>query len=372
MSNINITARPLNLKLKYPFGISRGSSDIAKNVLVKVEFDGIIAFGEAAPTAFYGEDQKSVIDFINRFLKYRPMDQYLTNIQKLKQDLDLFNLSFAQQLRSNLFSSSARAAIEIAFWDLIGKVHKKPMYELIYPANPFFKENGKFKLHPTSYTIGIDNISVIEEKTDDALNKGFNILKIKLGKSFEEDLAILKAVTKRASDYSYRLRVDANGAWDLERTKKMLDVLPEYKVELLEQPLPKGEYSKLSKIISGSPIPIICDEDCMNLSDVERLAGNVHGINIKLMKTGSIFDVIEMINLAKSYNLKVMLGCMIESSCSISAAVHISPLVDYVDLDGHLLIENDPFYGLYLEENIVLPSSNDGLGISLAGNDYLI
>ena len=186
---------------------------------------------------------------------------------------------------------------------------------------------------------------------------------------FEEDLNILKTIHNIVKDHSCILRVDANGGWDIETTRKMLDILPEYKVEFLEQPLRKGQIRLLSQIFETSPIPIILDEDCMVSGDVESVTGKAHGINIKLMKTGSIFEALDMINLAKAYNLKIMLGCMIESSCSISAAVHLSPLADYVDLDGHLLLEHDPFSGLYIKNNKIIPSFEPGLGVSLSTNN---
>lgn len=367
MSKIILTARPLNLRLKYPFGISRSSSPIAKNVLVTVHFDDLIGYGEAAPSAFYGEDQNSVIDFVKSFGRNRCMDEYLTNIQKLKSDLDNFTLSFSNNLSSSLFSYSARASIEMAFWDLIGKVQKKPLFEFFFTSNPFCKSNDKHEIPPTSYTIGLDSLSIVEEKIRYALNKGFTILKIKLGKNVDDDIVILRAVKKLTSDTRCKLRLDVNGGWDFETAKKMIDIISEFNnIEILEQPLPKGKIQKHASLVPISKVPIILDEDCVSIQDIEKLAGKVNGVNIKLMKAGSLIEAFEMTKLAKSYNLKVMIGCMVESSCAISAAVHLSPLVDYVDLDGHLLLEKDPFFGLILEENRVLPSLNDGLGVELA------
>ena len=145
--------------------------------------------------------------------------------------------------------------------------------------------------------------------------------------------------------------------------------MKDFNVELVEQPLPKGQAYLLSSLLHESPVPIFVDEDCILSKDIESLAGKVHGVNIKLMKSGSIIEAFNMINLARSYNLKVMLGCMIESSCSISAAVHLSPLADYVDLDGHLLLEHDPFSGLYIKNNKIIPSFEPGLGVSLSTNN---
>lgn len=357
MSNVKVSIRPFNLKLKYPFGISRGSISYAKNVLLTLYYDDVIAYGEAAPSLYYGEDQNSVMDYIQSFVKYKSLEEYITNIQKLREDLTKFGIGF---------SSSASVAVEMAFWDLIGKINNKSLYQFFFHDDPFLdNSDGKKNLPMTSYTIGLDNLLIIEEKTKYAINSGYRILKLKLGSGFDNDLNILKTVSQLANEYSCDLRVDANGAWDYETTKKMLDLLPKYSVELLEQPLPKGQIQKLSQLSSTSSIPIFVDEDCIQSSDIECLAGKVQGINVKLMKTGSIIDAYNMLILAKSYNLKSMLGCMIESSCAISAAAHISPLADYVDLDGHLLLEHDPFCGLSLENNKILPSFDSGLGVTL-------
>ncbi len=363
MSKIKLNVRPLNLKLKHPFGISRGSISYAKNVLITLSFGDIVAYGEAAPSSYYGEDQNTVIKFVNDFIAGKSVEEYITNVHKLKEDLNYFS--------SNVFrlsAPSARAAIEMAFWDLIGKINNKSLYQFFFQEDDPFLENGNgFKHLPqTSYTIGLDNLLIIEQKVEEALSDGYRILKIKLGHGYEQDLNILKKINQMIKDYSCILRVDVNGGWDLETTKKMLDLLPLYKVELLEQPLPKGSVKLLFDVYEKSPIPIFVDEDCMGSRDVEALAGKVHGINIKLMKSGSIIEASNMINLARSYNLKIMLGCMIESSCAISAAASLSPMADYLDLDGHLLLEQDPFSGLSFENNKIIPSFQPGLGVDLA------
>ena len=361
MSKIKLNVRPLNLKLKHPFGISRGSISYAKNILVALHFGEIVAYGEAAPSSYYGEDQNTVTKFVNDFIRSKSVEEYITNIHKLKDDLNYFS--------SNIFrlsAPSARAAIEMAFWDLIGKTNNKSLYQFFFHNDPFIAHGNDFKHLPqTSYTIGLDSLLVIEEKVKEALSAGYKILKVKLGYGYEQDLNILKKVNEAVKDYSCVLRVDVNGGWDLETTERMLDILPSYKVELLEQPLAKGNIKSLSSIFRKSPIPIFIDEDCMISNDVEAAAGKVHGINIKLMKSGSIIEALNMINLAKSYNLKIMLGCMIESSCAISAAVSLSPFADYIDLDGHLLLENDPFSGLSFQNNKIIPSFEPGLGVDL-------
>ncbi|MBI2995760.1 MAG: dipeptide epimerase [Candidatus Melainabacteria bacterium] len=359
MSRISYTARPFNLKLEYPFGISRGSINIARNVLVTLAFDDILAYGEAAPSSYYGESQDSVIEFLNAFVKNKRIENYLTNIKQLIEDLNYFTSSVYRGS-----SSSACVALEMAFWDLIGKIENKSLYQFFFVDDPFLS-NGRTYDHikPTSYTIALDKLLVVEEKVSRALKLGYKILKIKLGLSYDEDLNILKTVKNLLKDSSCIIRVDANGGWDIDTLKRMFDVLPSYGVELIEQPLPKGQIRMCSLDIKNSPIPIFADEDCVLANDVEKLAGKVHGVNIKLMKTGSILEAYNMINLARSYNLKIMLGCMIESSCAISASVHLSPLADYVDLDGHLLLERDPFSGLTLENNKIIPSFDSGLGV---------
>lgn len=357
MSKINTIVRPFNLKLKHPFGISRGTITYAKNVLVTLIYGDLIAYGEAAPSTYYGEDQNTVIDFINGFIKNKSAEDYLTNIKKLRDDLNFYA---ANNFRAS--APSARAAIEMAFWDLIGKIDNKSLSEFFFQDDPFLT-NGN-SIPKTSFTIGLDNLLVMQEKTKEAIALGYKILKIKLGLGYDEDTNILKAISPYTKEASCILRVDANGGWDIDTTQKMLDLLPSYNVELLEQPLPRGRTYMLS-LLQNPQIPIFVDEDCLVSSDIELLLGKVSGINIKLMKSGSLIEAYNMIHLAKSYNLKVMLGCMIESSCAISAAVHLSPAVDYVDLDGHLLLEHDPFCGLTLEDNRILPSFEVGLGVKL-------
>ena len=362
MSKINVSIRPFNLKLKFPFGISRGTITYAKNVLVKLSFGDLVAFGEAAPSIYYGEDQGTVSNFLKMFLEHRSLEDYLANINFLKDDLNQF-----EKMVYRGSSASARAALEIAFWDLMGKVNKKSIHEFFFQDDPFLINGSTKSSFPkTSYTIGLDNLLVVETKVKEAINKGFKILKVKLGTGYENDLIILKTIKNLTKNIDCILRVDANGGWDLDTTKKMLNILPEYKVEVLEQPLPKGNILALSELLNESSIPIIVDEDCLISSDVEKLIGKVHGVNIKLMKCGSLLEAFNMINLAKAYNLKVMFGCMIESSCAISAAVHLSPLVDYVDLDGHLLLEKDPFVGLTCENSQIIPSWEDGLGVTFS------
>lgn len=364
MSVITVNTRPFSLKLRNPFGISRGSIVQAKNVLITIRFEEIVAYGEAAPSLYYGEDQNSVIEFINSFVKNRRFEEYLTNVKKLKDDLNDFSMNVYRGS-----SSSARAALEMAMWDLIGKIDNKSLYQFFFENDPFLSNGNEYKnIQPTSFTIGLDNLLVIKDKVRDALSSGYKVLKIKLGSGFENDLNILKTIKELKGENHCRLRVDANGGWDLSTAKKILPLLADYDVELLEQPLSKGEVHKLSSLVKDSPIPVFVDEDCMVGNQIENLAGKVHGINIKLMKCGSILEAFNMISLARAYNLKVMLGCMIESSCAISAAVHLSPLADYVDLDGHLLLEKDPFTGLVLENGKVIPSFDAGLGVSLSEN----
>ncbi len=362
MSKLNLSARPLNLKLKYPFTISRGSMTHAKNVLVTIRFDDMVAYGEAAPSPYYGEDQSSVINFIQNFSKHRSIEDYIMNVQKLCDDLNEYNL-----LQGG-FSSSARLALEMAFWDLVGKINNKSLYQFFFQDDPFIRNGNGYKLPQTSFTIGLDNLMIIEEKVKDAISQGYKILKIKLGRGYDEDIRILNTIKQLTADHECLLRIDANGGWDLDTAKRFLQILPEYNVELLEQPLKKGSLNHLAKILDESPVPIFVDEDCMVGNDVELIATKAHGINIKLMKTGSIIEAFRTINLARCYKLKVMLGCMIESSCAISAAVHLSPLVDYVDLDGHLLLDIDPFSGLSLTDNRIIPSLEPGLGIEFSNN----
>ncbi len=246
--------------------------------------------------------------------------------------------------------SCACAALDIAILDWVGRRLNVPLYRL------FGLDAGKAPV--TTFSIGIDTPEVIKAKVKEA--KDFPVLKIKVGT--ENDAQIVAAV-REATDRP--LRVDANEGWrDKEQALKKIQWLQKMGVELIEQPLPAAMIDETAWLKERVDMPIIADEAVKGAGDIPKLAGAYDGINIKLMKAGGIQEAIRMIHVARALGLKIMLGCMIESSVAISAAAHISPLVDYADLDGNLLISNDPFAGVDVKNGKLILNDQPGLGVS--------
>lgn len=329
--------KPLDLRLRHPFTIARGSRTQQANVLVEITEGGDIGYGEAAPSGRYNENQESVMNFLGQVnLSGYENPAYLEDI-----------LSDVDKLAPG--NESAKAAIDIALFDLFGKKLKVPLWKL-FGLNPD-------KTPCTSFTIGIDSEEVIAEKVLEAHE--FPVLKVKVG--VENDEAIIKTIRKHTNK---PLRADANEGWkSKEIALEKILWLESHGTELIEQPLSAKDTDGLAWLKERVHIPIILDESIRTIHDLQKLQGICDGINIKLMKCGGILSALKMIHTARAMNLKVMLGCMIESSVAIAAASHLSPLVDYADLDGNLLITDDPFTGLRQNLGKILLPSEPGLGI---------
>ena len=203
-------------------------------------------------------------------------------------------------------------------------------------------------------------MDLLPKKIEDA--KPYHILKVKLGLSLDHDKSIIQAIRKETDKV---IRIDANEGWDLASGIEMSYWLADHNVEFIEQPFKSSNLTDTAELRSKSPLPIIADENSLNSKDIPQIDGVFDGINIKLMKCGSLFEAIKMVEMAREREMKIMLGCMIESSVAITAAAHLSPLVDYADLDGNLLISNDPYVGVKVEDGkLILPNSN-GIGVFL-------
>jgi L-Ala-D/L-Glu epimerase len=236
----------------------------------------------------------------------------------------------------------------MALYDLVGKMLNVPLYKLL-GLNP------KQTPH-TSFTIGIDTPTEMAKKA--LLAKEYPILKIKVGT--KHDLDIIQAIREVTNAV---VRVDANTAWTPKEAIKMINELAPYNIEFVEQPIAPHDLTGLKLIRDNVPVPIIADESCVIVEDIPRLAECVDGVNFKLMKSNGITNVLKMIHVARAHNLRVMIGCMIESSLAITAAAHLTPLVDYADLDGHLLIDDDPYEGVkVINGKLILPEA-PGLGV---------
>ena len=330
---MHIEVEPITLNLETPFRIAHGTSLARHNVLIRIgdgEHEGL---GEAAPVRQHHETQAGVL-------------AYLASLPPLS--VNPFHL---EELLAALpaGSQSARAAIDIALHDLIGKRLGIPLYRL-FGLNP---ESSP----PTSMTISIGTAEEVQGWARDAAEH-FSILKLKLGQ--DHSLEIVRAV-RAVTDA--RLVADANCAWTVEQALSLIPALADLGMEWIEQPLPEEDLDGMRKIREASPLPIFADEPVRTARDIPRLAGCVDGVNIKVMKAGGLREALRMIAVARAHGLQVMLGCMLETSVGITAAAHLAPLVDWADLDGNQTVTNDPFTGVQVEKgHLVLPDS-PGLGV---------
>ena len=335
---LHINAKPVDLKLTIPFRIARGVQLTSPNAIVQINYDEYTGYGEAAPDEYYGENQQTVLACVSAFAGNLGDDPFV--IEDIIHRLD-------KVIRLN---PSAKAAVDMALYDLMGKVLGVPLYKLL-GLNP------KHTPH-TSFTIGIDTPVEMAKKA--LIAKDYPILKIKVGT--KHDLDIIKAIRDVTNAV---IRVDANTGWTPKEAIKTINVLAPYNIEFVEQPIVAHDLPGLKLIRDNVPIPIIADESCVTVEDIPRIAECVDGVNLKLMKCGGIRHALKMIHVARAHNLRVMIGCMIESSLAITAAAHLTPLVDYADLDGHLLISDDPYVGVTVEKGkLVLPDSA-GLGVKV-------
>lgn len=325
--------RPLDLRLRHTFRLSRGATDERRNLLLELEADGVVGLGEAAPIPRYGQDRDSSARAAER-------------MAAALDDVRAFDAGLARVAEAD--EAAAVAALDMALRDLAGKRLGAPLRELLgLAAGP---------MPPTSFTIGIESPEVAVERVREA--GAFEVLKVKLGSP--DDRAMLEAIR---SVTDQRIRVDANEGWSLEEAKANLGWLAALGVELVEQPLPADRIGETAELRRASPIPLVADESLHRAEDVPKLAGAFDAINVKLMKCGGIGEALRLIAVARAHGMGVMLGCMVESSLGITAAAQVAPLVDWVDLDGHLLLAEDPFEGVRLENGRLVLPDGPGLGV---------
>ncbi|HRE08707.1 MAG TPA: dipeptide epimerase [Opitutaceae bacterium] len=330
--------RPYTLELNHAFTIATSSRTSTPAMLVEVERDGVIGYGEAAMPPYLGESQETATRFFQRVDLSRFADPYC--LEEILPAIDALAPG----------NTAAKAAIDIALHDWIGRRLSAPWHR-IWGLNPH-------RAPVTSFTIGIDTPEVVREKTRAAAP--YKILKVKLGRDNDEELIeTIRSVTDTP------LTVDANQGWrDRETALRKIEWLARRNVLFIEQPMPKEQLEDTAWLRERSPLPLIADENVQRLADVARLAGVFDGINIKLMKCTGLREAHAMITLARALGLKTMLGCMTETSCAISAAAQLSPLVDWADLDGALLIRNDPFLGATVVDGRVTLNDHPGIGVS--------
>jgi L-alanine-DL-glutamate epimerase-like enolase superfamily enzyme len=334
---MKLSFRRYDLKLKHTFTIARGARDVSPVVIVELEHDGIIGYGEAAPSARYGESVESVSAFLSKINWPLFADPFqLESILSYVDGLEIGN-------------TSAKAAVDLALHDWIGRSLGVPLYR--------YWGLDKKKSPVSSFTIGIDTPKVIEQKVREA--ESYPILKVKLGgENDEEIIRTIRGVTKKT------LRVDANEGWKIrEQAVEKIRWLEQEGVEFIEQPMPAADLAGTAWVRERVNLPLVADENSLRLHDVPKVQGVFDGINIKLMKCTGLREAMRMINTARACNLKVMIGCMIESSVAISAAAQLSPLIDYADLDGNVLISNDPFDGVTSHDGTITLLDRPGIGV---------
>jgi L-alanine-DL-glutamate epimerase-like enolase superfamily enzyme len=337
MATLAMRHRRLDLRLRHTFRIARGASDVRRNVLVELEHEGRTGLGEAAPILRYHEDQDSAAHAVE-------------SMASRLGDPRAFAEAAARAAVPG--QRSAQAAMDMALHDLAGQRFGVPLYEVL-GLDPR-------RTPETSFTIGLDTPDVVVEKVKEA--SAYPILKVKMGS--DDDRAVLSAVRDATRQ---RLRVDANEGWTPDTALGRLEWLARLGVELVEQPLPEAQIEETRALRRHSPLPFYADESVHTAEDIPRLAGAFDGINVKLMKCGGIGEAIRMIAVARAHGMKVMLGCMIESSVGITAAAHVSPLVDTADLDGNLLLDEDPFEGVRVEDGRLRLPEAPGLGVKPRG-----
>ena len=336
---LNLSFKPYELKLRHSFNLAKSSRTTTPDVLLQIEYEGIVGYGEASMPPYLGESIESVCNFLS------------------KVDLSQFNdpfrleeiLAYVDSIAPD--NRAAKASIDIAMHDLLGKLMGQPWYK-IWGLNPDKAPN-------TSFTIGIDTAEVVRQKVDEAAP--YKVLKVKMGLDNDKELVdIIRSKTDRP------ICVDANQGWtSKEQALEMCHWLSERNCLFVEQPLPKEMIDETAWLRERSPLPIIADEFLQRMPDVLRAYQAYDGINIKLMKSTGLHEAYKMAVLARSLGMKVMLGCMTETSCAISAAAQLAPMADWADLDGNLLISNDCFDGMKIVDGKITLFDKPGIGCSL-------
>lgn len=337
---MKLSFEPYELKLAHVFTVASYSRTTTPDVQVKIEYDGFTGYGEASMPPYLGQTVESVTTFLQKvdlaqFDDPFQIDDILTYVDSLSPG-----------------DGAAKAAIDIALHDLVGKLMGQPWYR-IWGLNPAKTPN-------TTFTIGIDTPDVVREKTRECADR-FKILKVKVG--LDNDYQMIETI-REITDLP--IAVDANQGWK-DRVKALEEIhwLKEHGIVMVEQPMPKEMIDDIAWITQNSPLPIFADEGIQRLKDIPSIKGAYTGINIKLMKCTGMREAWKMANYAHSEGMKVMVGCMTETSCAVSAAAQLSPIVDFADLDGNLLIANDRFTGMTVVDGKITLPDRPGIGIEL-------
>ena len=336
-TKMKFSFKPYTLELKHVFTVAVNTRTTTPVMLTEIEYDGIKGYGEASMPPYLGESQETATKFLSKVNLEQFDDPF--EIEKILEYVDSIEAK----------NTAAKASVDIALHDLVGKLLGKPWYKIW--------GFDKSKTPYTTFTIGIDKPDVVRQKVKEA--EEFKILKVKLGKENDREMIeTIRSVTDKP------LTADANQGWkDKNYALEMIQWLHEQNVLYIEQPLPKEMIEENAWITEHSPIPVLGDESIQRISDLIKMKDVYSGVVVKLMKCTGMREAYKMINLAKSLGLKVMLGCMTETSCAISAAAQLSPEVDWADLDGNLLIKNDPFEGIKVIDGKITLTDYPGIGL---------
>lgn len=340
---MKLTFAPYELMLRHVFTVASFSRSTTPDIQVQIEYDGLIGYGEASMPPYLAQELgtvDSVLDFLARAAKRLEDFRDPFQLEEILAEIDCLDEG----------NAAGKAAVDIALHDLVGKMMGQPWYR-IWGLNP--------ELAPsTTYTIGIDTADVVRQKTRECAER-FNILKVKLGRDNDREMIeTIRSVT------DLPIAVDANQGWtDRQHALDMILWLKEQGIVMVEQPMPKAQLDDIAWVTQHSPLPIFADESIQRLRDIQSLKGAFTGINIKLMKCTGMREAHKMMCTARALGMKVMIGCMTETSCAVSAAAQLSPAVDFADLDGNLLISNDRFQGVKVVAGKLTLNDLPGIGV---------
>lgn len=336
-AELHLSYYPYTLDLRHEFSVASGSRKTTPVVLTKIEFEGIVGYGEASMPPYLGESVESVLAFLSK-----------VNLSLIDDVFDIESvIKYLDSIAPGNFA--AKASLDIALHDLIGKIVGKPWFR-IWDLDP--------ALAPlTSFTIGIGESEIVREKVFEA--EPYKILKVKLGGGNDREMInTIREITDKP------LFVDVNQGWtDRYYALDMIQWLKDQNVILIEQPMPGSMEVDIDWLVNHSPLPVFADEAVKTIDDLKQKKGLYHGVNIKLMKCGGMHRAFDMIQIAREAGMKVMVGCMTETSCAVSAAAQLSPAADFADLDGNLLITNDCFLGVKILDGFVSLSGGHGIGV---------
>lgn len=353
MKIIDVKVDKFDIKLKDPITVALGTVDKTRNVLVEIKTDeGLIGIGEGAPLEIVtGDTQESILAAIDHLLKPVIIGEDPRDMEKLQYKMN-------RAIKQN---TSAKAAVDIALYDLLGKMYKTPVYKLL---------GGNDNLYESDLTIGIDDPNIMGMKAKGFAEEGYSFIKVKVGIDTYQDIKRVKRI-REAVGPNVKIRLDANQGWNAKEAVHVIRKLEEYDIELVEQPVPRYDIKGLAFIRNRVDVPIMADESVFSTEDAMRLIKEeaVDLINIKLMKAGGLFNAKRICDLAEAANIECMVGCMIESRIGITAAAHLvaaSRNITRVDLDAPLYLKDDPVLGgVYPKPGKIYLTDDIGLGVSI-------